>query len=54
MDAVKAYLIENNGDVTLNFFAETEDDSGYVPFEIIVSLPNTLFFEAKSYVKSTS
>ncbi|MDX1450984.1 MAG: GAF domain-containing protein [Oleiphilaceae bacterium] len=38
MDAVKNFLIENGGDITLKLRGE-DDTQAYVPFELVVTLP---------------
>ncbi len=43
MDAVKQFLRENGGDISLNLLASQPDANGCVPFELLVSLPKQAF-----------
>lgn len=39
MDAVKMFLQENGGDISIRLLADTPTKEGYIPFELVLSLP---------------
>ena len=43
MDAVKSFLQENDGDISINLLSEQANSEGFIPFELIASLPATHF-----------
>ena len=43
MDAVKAFLSAQGGDVQLILQNTTESKRGFVPFELLVTLPKELY-----------
>ncbi|MES2822542.1 MAG: two-component regulator propeller domain-containing protein [Pseudomonadota bacterium] len=46
LDAVKQFLAERGGKVSLKLHSEQAIIEGHIPFELIVTLPADLFFEA--------
>lgn len=46
MDAVKQFLLQNGGDISLRLLAERSQDSDFVPFETIISLPKGYYVTA--------
>jgi two-component system chemotaxis sensor kinase CheA len=43
MDAVKQFLLDKGGNIELHLLAEKTEDSDYVPFETILTLPQDVF-----------
>jgi ligand-binding sensor domain-containing protein/HPt (histidine-containing phosphotransfer) domain-containing protein len=47
LDAVKQFLQEQNGGVSLKLYPEKSVNQRYIPFELVVALPADTFFEAE-------
>ncbi|VUD40966.1 Chemotaxis protein CheA [Thalassocella blandensis] len=47
MDAVKQFLNDQNGDIQISV-AQQGGDSSFLPFEVVITLPNDLFVELQS------
>jgi len=43
MDAVKQFLLQNGGDISLRLLAERTQESDFVPFETIITLPEGFY-----------
>ncbi|PCK06327.1 MAG: hypothetical protein COA42_17415 [Alteromonadaceae bacterium] len=47
MDAVKQFLLNAGGDITLNLLSEKTPDNAFVRFETVITLPEKCFVEIK-------